>query len=1143
MSLFSRIGNIIHNDVVKPVQRATQQPQRPQAPPNPRVNAQQLMAALQAGRMQQQAPPQVHPSFLSVVGHDVAQRFGNDLRNTQQALRPAGNVAQSLTRSVPEILATATGKTYHPGAGAQRVVFGKQPVQPVQQDVRGVYRAVKAGGQTLPGNIPIPQHLAPEYAAATAVLHALQDVPVAGSAIKGGLKLGKDLAPVAKGLADARVPLDAVGGAKPKNIPVIKNIKPTAEQASLDKTAPAMSIKEVLKNKPEEIVSPQTPAQRQSEADANVWKSLSNGGTKNEAIQHYQEQLGLPMKQARQRVNIVQRTLNMRKAGPNPLSSEVGLPHAPNSNAAILNANAAHDMTLQKAGQAIVEGQKLSAHDTTLLDNLRGNNINDVVKQAQDKPQFNKVAQLSKHYNDFTQALGSKLSQEVPYRQNYGARQFFNLEDENSAKALADYKASLPDTPGYSNPRSLTYKEAEGLGIKRLHSNFLEDLQHDSTQRASDLQRLALKQGLSEAHPGKIAEGEILKDSQTGQPYHQLTIRGGEGLSTPKDIASQINRRSPVEDATGALGKYDSVNAFMKYLKLSGGAFHAFTEGGNFVGQQLASGKLFTEPASTGKVFKVFMSPKALNKEVQGLEQDGTFDKARLGGLTWTPKAIKADVDVTPHSKLATVTGIKALHDATFQRELPYIKLKMFQQKTANLDPNNPEDLAQIRDVARGINRGIGGINRTVEGMTPKQAKLASRLLLATDFTEGKIRTVGAALTKGGQEGKLARQLIAGKALVFAGLASAGGALAGEYDGKSPTEIAANILGNFVNPTFETKNSKVSFPATHISEFTKPFLPFVNGSKDKFSGLKNYGTDRLAAIPSEVNQLANNLDYTGNHIYGKNTKKNGGKPFTPAQTGINVAKGVLPIPFSQGTAAVQGKQSPIAAAGNIAGLRVTPKTAPTAKSQEQPSGNKDGKGLTKKQKIALSPDSSVRWAGLSTKAKKNVQASNPDKYIAEQSKVVQTDLAKGKKATADKDAKTVKFAQVFKGHDPAIAKAYQLGTTDFEDFVSSANPTTVNQLRSLDNQLLNAGAIKTSKFTKAINQYASDGGSTGSSNSSGKKSSGATKTAKIATLKLGKLPKTVKVNISGINKPVKTKRTKISFKKLGAPKQKKIRIA
>src|SRR5204863_7864881 len=135
-----------------------------------------------------------------------------------------------------------------------------------------------------------------------------------------------------------------------------------------------------------------------------------------------------------------------------------------------------------------------------------------------------------------------------------------------------------------------------------------------------------------------------------------LTTPYGNELFATKDIAKQINNRAPIPAATGILGKYDTANAFLKYAKLSGGAFHAFTETGNFIGQQLMSGKLFTEPASTAKIFKVLFSENAMRGEVAKLAENGTLDKANLGGLTWTPSEIKADVNITPSSKFTKYT-------------------------------------------------------------------------------------------------------------------------------------------------------------------------------------------------------------------------------------------------------------------------------------------------------------------------------------------------------------------------------------------------------------------------------------------------------------------------------------------------------
>lgn len=604
---------------------------------------------------------------------------------------------------------------------------------------------------------------------------------------------------------------------------------------------------------------------------------------------------------------------------PGPLDKTIKLPppvEAGNSAQAFLNADFVANKIKAVGVKAETAVKQLSPKDQALMQKLQTKGIDTIAGKAENPAQLRTAEQALRTYYDTRIAYDHAQGIPTPYRKNY-------LRDlapppETGAKFSATGGSKAP---GYILPK----ENAGRTGV-------LEGLQRDIAGSSFNHGKLTYAKGLEEAFPGQVSRGQpIVGEAGVTQ---QLRTPYGNELFATKDLAKGINNREIAPKATGALAKYDSLNAFQKYLKLSGGAFHAFTEGGNFIGQQITSGKLFTEPSSTGKIFKTFFSDKALRTETKAMADRGTLDNANIAGLTWTPSEIKADVSVTPKGKVATYTGLKALHDATFQREIPYAKLKSFEQATKGLDPGNPADLATMRSVAKGINQGYGGINRTVEGLTPRQAKIAARGLLATDFTEGKIRTVVAAIGKGGAEGKVARQIVAGKVLLFAGLATAGATLSGEYQGKNPTQVAENILGNFINPSFKAGGNTVGFPATHVSEFTKPFATFANGAQNKFQGLEDYANNRLAAVPSELLQLKNNRDYSGNHIYGKETKKAGGAPIPVGKTALNVASGVLPIPISQAINTGQGKQSPIAAIANIAGLKVRPDQTKTSAGQK-----------------------------------------------------------------------------------------------------------------------------------------------------------------------------------------------------------------
>ncbi len=148
-------------------------------------------------------PGKVVTAALS--GNKVAER--NAINKSKADLGATGQLAQQfITRPAAEIGASLANKTFHPGNRLEKALLGDVPVKPVQEDVRGVYRAVKGGHQNLPGGIPISPKLAAPYAVAAGVLHGLNDVPIGGVAIKTGSKIAKDVSKGVKLAGDAKLP-------------------------------------------------------------------------------------------------------------------------------------------------------------------------------------------------------------------------------------------------------------------------------------------------------------------------------------------------------------------------------------------------------------------------------------------------------------------------------------------------------------------------------------------------------------------------------------------------------------------------------------------------------------------------------------------------------------------------------------------------------------------------------------------------------------------------------------------------------------------------------------------------------------------------------------------------------------------------
>lgn len=792
-----------------------------------------------------------------------------------------------------------------PVSGIQKSLYGTDNLQTYQQRGEGVHQAHP--------NIPAPLaaagiaglDLTPGGGGKKSLADELVKSSTAKAALQALTKSGVDET-IAKKIAPA------VAQTKDPNI--IKNIIDNAHKPPALPQPPIQDIK------------PPTPSGASEAAGQGMHDILNSGGTVDEALNHHMVTTGSNIGEAKSAFSkLLEDNSNLHRgsinAKLNPEYGKIKLPEvqAGDTHGAILNAKHIHDTVIRKGNVALGAVDKLSPNDLKLMDDLRTHNPAQLVEKADNPAAFREAADAVKSYNDFTHGAGSGLlGQEVPYRQNYGAPLLFDTSTKEASNALDIAKAKLKTRPGYGEQRYFKdYNEGASFGLNRRYENFSQDLAHDVSYRSSDLSQLTLAKGLEEAHPGQVKVGEI--GSTPEGTYKQLLIPGGNKLSLPSELADEINKRASTTSATGALGKYDTINAGLKYIKLGGGSFHAVTEQANFIGQQLTSGKLFTNPSATGKSLKTLFSEKTFGKEIDNWEKNGTLDKARLSGLTSMPEQISADVALS--KKKLELPVIKQFHDAIFKRQIPFMKLKTFEQKTEGLNIHNPEDAATMRKIAGELNYNYGGINRQIQGLTPKQFQLAARGILATDFTEGKIKTIIDAASKGGPDGKLAREMVAGKAVIIAGLATGGAVAGGEFSGKSPEEIAKGIISKVIDPSFDFKGYTVGLPSSHISEFTKPFKSLATNPQDRFSGLKDYATNRLAAVPSEVNQLINNRDFSKQPIYGADSK---GRPISPLTTALNVGSGVVPIPVAQATNTAQGKQNIAAGIANTIGLHTHP---------------------------------------------------------------------------------------------------------------------------------------------------------------------------------------------------------------------------
>lgn len=613
-----------------------------------------------------------------------------------------------------------------------------------------------------------------------------------------------------------------------------------------------------------------------------------------------------------------------RNAQNNPLLGKVDIPKVeqgtPEEVHAQAHLNAETVLRHEQAvgADALNAFHQLSARDQELMKAIETNPVNKVAQQA-DNPQAFKDAEAAiRNYYDLRHAYDTRLGIKVGYRQNY-LRQILESKPINE-DVYQTTGGNL--TPGYSMERlNDTLNTDVGAALER-------DIRGSSYNHAKLTYQEGLGSGLPEGTFGTMRDA--LGNEQG--PFQQLRTPYGNELSAQKDIAAAINKRSVATPTTGLLDKYDVANAFAKNTKLAGGGFHSVNVLGSYGGQQLAS--MFRGDISPlralsdlSSVVKSTFSKDYFDRKMADYQSRGRDLDFSASGLTTTMKQVGADVDVK--GGLGNLPVLKQIHDAIFGRQIPMLKMLSADQKfdALKLDRNNPADLAKMRDISGELNQNYGGMNRYIQGLPPETFKKAARVVLATDYNEGQIRSLVDAISKGGEAGKLAREVVFGKALLFGGIATGIGFAGGEFQGKNPEQVALDILQKVVNPTATFKGYNVGLPTTQLSELGKPISQTISAQvqgKGRGTPFENFASARLAAIPSTLEQYATNKNFYGQPMRGTDYY---GRPVSGGEQVANLAGSLSPIPVSQAIQAGEGTQNAGSVAANIAGLRVTPQNS------------------------------------------------------------------------------------------------------------------------------------------------------------------------------------------------------------------------
>jgi hypothetical protein len=716
-----------------------------------------------------------------------------------------------------------------------------------------------------------------------------------------------------------------------------KSLIPQLPDDMQDSTRSALGLQEPFMHAPGE--EPAAPSQVSKAGVMQGMQDMLNDGqhTTDEALNHYFQNVpNAKPGEAQEALDQVMHSTGIDKskvnAKLNPQYENVDIPKATSKDAAILNGQYANNKVVQAGKPVLDDMQKLDEHDVELTRSLKGRDPATVITQAHDPEQFAKVVQGLKDYNDYTQAAGANLGQDIPYRQNYGLRTPYKPPEE---VANAPGTAALPDNASYTKGRVYqTHEEALQNGEVPRNATAIEDLQNDIGQRAHDQSQLALAKGLEEAYPGQV---HIVNTGKQPDGYTNLLIPNGEDIYMPRDIADEINERQMATPAKGALGEHDQINAAGKNLELGAGLFHGFNTAGIFTGQQLASGKLLSNPSAAGNVVKNLLSDSATKNYLDQLSKEGTFDEnhsvinaADASGLNYSNASsdIGKPGDKGLVGKIASIPGLKQIHQSIFERQIPTMMMETFRQKTQGLDIfGSAADREQAIKIAKGINNEYGHLNRDIQGLTPKTFQRASRFLLATDYQEGQLRTLANAFNPkniGTPEGKLAREAVFGKALVFGGLATLGAAKGRDFQGDSPKQTALAIMNKAINPSFNIAGYKVGLPATQISNVAKPIEESIASAKKGngiAAGAEDFASSHAAFLPSKAEEFGTNKNYEGNAVYGKDYF---GRPIGAGTVAENALSGLAPIPLAQTAQTATGNQSVGAAIANTVGLNASP---------------------------------------------------------------------------------------------------------------------------------------------------------------------------------------------------------------------------
>lgn len=634
------------------------------------------------------------------------------------------------------------------------------------------------------------------------------------------------------------------------------------------------------------------------------------------------------------------------------------------------------------AGDTQQLAKGMTQKDLALIDQIESRTP---MTSSQAAARVEKIAQGADHPQQFIDVVASMkqgkdtrylsdtagLGRDMGYTQNH----LTHVYEHNGAPTTIPGENPVP---GYAKNRVIATKEqaAQLAQLKDANGNLIYPHLKPANVNAVEAHTLSMNQAAAEhgdeafraaiqqAHPGAVVGDKAnglyssiklpngtdissiyngrLMPHEAGFPYGIRTAEGNT-LAVKDGNITRALKENPgsqlINAATGQnlhsdkisrlvrsvkndpLGAYDKTNAAIKSTVLGGGLFHSATTAGSVAGQQIMHG--ITHPTDLAENIKVIsgtLSSSAHDAHMAEYGSRGVTDFSKQVGTTLND----SNIDVSH----ARVPVISQLHDMVFKRQIPEAKMMIMDQSMNNKFPGmdfnhpTPEQITYGRQVASAVNN-LGGINRAIEGLTPRTAKNLGRVLLAPDYTEGKFRTLGNALTAGGPKGNISRQMVVGKTVLFALPGLIALTAAGKIDWNNPSDIAKNIGNQILDPNVPLNTNgqptklnpggapqSLHLPTTFISEIGKIIKPMISPMStyggDPLSGVKSYATNRIAAPLAIGARLAQNKDFYGDPIYGNDKQRN---PLSPGKTAMNILDQVSPIPIAQGVKQANGQQS------------------------------------------------------------------------------------------------------------------------------------------------------------------------------------------------------------------------------------------